>query len=178
MHPHYSLTCTLTLLALWVTVMPIAHADTVTIQPRLRDQSAKLTWPADFGWRRTRRSARPAPVTALQAMTIYFATNQFAVPAPLLSALRTLGQQLQTQPTLTFTVHGHTDHVGSTTYNQGLSEQRAGAVAEQIRASGARTSQLVIKGFGEQQPVDDNGSAAGRARNRRCEVRLRVVDTE
>lgn len=173
MHHRHSLICTLTLLALWVTVIPSAQADTVTIQPRLRDRSAKWTWPSDFGWRRTRRSARRAPITAPQAMTIYFATDQFAVPAPLLPALRALGQQLQAQPTQALIVEGHADHVGSTKYNQGLSERRADAVAEQLRASGVRTSQLVINGFGEQQPVDDNGTPAGRARNRRCEVRPR-----
>lgn len=68
-------------------------------------------------------------------------------------------------------IAGHTDSQGSETYNQGLSERRAQAVADYLVAHGANAGNISVKGYGESQPVADNGSKAGRAANRRVELR-------
>jgi OOP family OmpA-OmpF porin len=68
-------------------------------------------------------------------------------------------------------IAGHTDSQGAADYNQGLSERRAQTVADFLVAHGANASNLAVKGYGESQPVADNGSKEGRAANRRVELR-------
>lgn len=68
-------------------------------------------------------------------------------------------------------IAGHTDSVGSAEYNMGLSQQRAQAVADYLIANGANSSNITVKGYGESQPVADNATEAGRAANRRVELR-------
>ncbi|WP_457980600.1 OmpA family protein [Ectopseudomonas composti] len=67
-------------------------------------------------------------------------------------------------------VVGHTDSVGSDTYNQALSERRARSVADFLIAQGVSAGKLSTEGRGESQPVADNASEAGRAENRRVEL--------
>ena len=68
-------------------------------------------------------------------------------------------------------VAGHTDSQGSAEYNLGLSERRAQAVADYLIANGANASNISVKGYGESNPVADNGTKEGRAANRRVELR-------
>ena len=67
---------------------------------------------------------------------------------------------------------GHTDSKGSKAYNQKLSERRAQAVADFLRTFGVKNS-MSVKGMGETQPVADNATDAGRAQNRRVEIRTK-----
>jgi outer membrane protein OmpA-like peptidoglycan-associated protein len=69
-------------------------------------------------------------------------------------------------------VLGHTDSVGSDAYNQTLSEQRAGTVADYLSMKGVQRARLATKGYGESQPRDSNTTEEGRAANRRVEIRL------
>jgi outer membrane protein OmpA-like peptidoglycan-associated protein len=71
---------------------------------------------------------------------------------------------------LRVSVEGHTDSVGTDTYNQRLSERRAQAVADHMIDRGIAAGRLEVRGFGETRPVADNTTAAGRARNRRVEI--------
>ncbi len=87
---------------------------------------------------------------------------------------RTLDQAaaiLLANPGLRAQVAGHTDDVGEASYNLWLSQRRANAVRTYLIARGVAGERLTAQGFGETQPVADNGSAAGRARNRRVELR-------
>ncbi len=68
-------------------------------------------------------------------------------------------------------VIGHTDSTGSDAYNQRLSERRAAAVADYLRNSGA-SIRFISSGRGESQPIADNETEAGRARNRRVELNV------
>jgi OmpA-OmpF porin, OOP family len=68
-------------------------------------------------------------------------------------------------------VEGHTDSVGSETYNQGLSERRAEGVQSHLVARGVSASRLTAIGFGESQPVASNDTEEGRALNRRVELK-------
>ena len=66
-------------------------------------------------------------------------------------------------------VQGHTDSKGSETYNQTLSEQRAGTVSGYLSGQGITYNRLTIKGFGENVPKYSNDTAEGRTQNRRVE---------
>ena len=68
-------------------------------------------------------------------------------------------------------IAGHTDSQGNDAYNMGLSERRAKAVEDYLIAHGAKDANMTVKGYGETQPVADNGTDAGRAANRRVELR-------
>ena len=70
----------------------------------------------------------------------------------------------------TMAVEGHTDSVGSVTYNKQLSERRADSVARELSSNGMSGSNMRVTGFGEGNPIATNNTDAGRARNRRVEV--------
>jgi len=70
-------------------------------------------------------------------------------------------------------VEGHTDSVGSDTYNQGLSQRRAESVRNYLVTRGVSPGRLQAKGFGESRPIADNSTDDGRALNRRVELNPR-----
>ncbi|GAB1384709.1 OmpA family protein [Burkholderiales bacterium] len=67
---------------------------------------------------------------------------------------------------------GHTDSVGSDAYNQKLSVRRAEAVKAYLISKGIERNRIYTEGKGEKQPVADNRTAEGRAKNRRVEVEV------
>lgn len=69
-------------------------------------------------------------------------------------------------------VIGHTDSQGSDAYNQKLSESRAASVADYLVSKGIPSGMLKSSGKGESQPIADNGTAGGRAQNRRVEMQI------
>jgi OOP family OmpA-OmpF porin len=68
-------------------------------------------------------------------------------------------------------IAGHTDSVGAESYNQGLSERRANSVRDYLVSNGIDAGRLTTKGYGESEPVADNATKEGRAKNRRVEMR-------
>jgi OOP family OmpA-OmpF porin len=67
---------------------------------------------------------------------------------------------------------GHTDSVGSDTYNQKLSVRRSEAVKSYLVSKGIEKNRVYTEGKGEKQPVADNKTAEGRAKNRRVEIEV------
>jgi outer membrane protein OmpA-like peptidoglycan-associated protein len=67
---------------------------------------------------------------------------------------------------------GHTDNTGSDSVNDRLSLDRAESVKDYLVARGVRANTVQVAGHGEREPVADNGSEAGRAKNRRVEIFL------
>jgi outer membrane protein OmpA-like peptidoglycan-associated protein len=67
-------------------------------------------------------------------------------------------------------IEGHTDSVGSETYNQSLSERRAESVRGFLTQNGVDAGRTAVRGFGETRPVSSNETDAGRQQNRRVEV--------
>jgi OOP family OmpA-OmpF porin len=67
---------------------------------------------------------------------------------------------------------GHTDSVGTDEYNQKLSVRRAEAVKAYLQSKGVESNRVYTEGKGEKQPVADNKTAAGRAKNRRVEIEV------
>jgi len=67
---------------------------------------------------------------------------------------------------------GHTDSVGSDSYNQKLSVRRSEAVKAYLVSKGIEKNRVYTEGKGEKQPVADNKTAEGRAKNRRVEIEV------
>ena len=67
---------------------------------------------------------------------------------------------------------GHTDSVGADAYNQKLSVKRADAIKAYLTSKGIEKNRVYTEGKGEKQPVADNKTAEGRAKNRRVEIEV------
>lgn len=120
----------------------------------------------------------PAPVSEKVsfASEALFDFDQSALKPQGKAALDQLLGQLTDMDLEVIVTVGHTDAVGPDTYNQKLSQRRAEAVKAYLVAQGVETSRVYTEGKGETQPVADNTSAAGRAKNRR--VTVEVVGTK
>jgi outer membrane protein OmpA-like peptidoglycan-associated protein len=90
--------------------------------------------------------------------------------------LRNLASSLDKYPNTDLLIVGHTDSVGTSTYNQDLSERRARATALYLASVGVDASRLRTVGRGETEPVAPNASDAGRQQNRRVEVAIYASD--
>ncbi|PLX24748.1 MAG: hypothetical protein C0600_12735 [Ignavibacteria bacterium] len=88
------------------------------------------------------------------------------------NTLRAAVQTLRDNPTARVEIGGHTDDRGSASSNQELSQLRAESVKLFIVSEGIDVSRLEVRGYGEEMPRSSNGSARGRARNRRIEFKV------
>jgi len=106
-------------------------------------------------------------------VTVNFHFDSYALTPEATAQLDQLASQLRGRSDYILEIEGFADYVGSVAYNNQLTEKRAEAVrrylAEQYSIPVFRTHDL---GFGKSRPVADNASRAGRAQNRRVEVRL------
>jgi len=98
---------------------------------------------------------------------ILFATNSYALPANGLVELQQLIQILQDNPTLKVEISGHTDNTGNAKDNITLSANRAKAIVDYLTEKGIESTRLSYKGYGDTQPIADNTTESGRAKNRR-----------
>jgi outer membrane protein OmpA-like peptidoglycan-associated protein len=101
---------------------------------------------------------------------ILFDLNKATLKPGAEANIRRIAAVLKQYPEHQIAVEGHTDSLGTDAYNQRLSEQRAEAVRTALIAGGVDSGKISARGFGESQPVADNGNAAGRQQNRRVEV--------
>jgi len=88
------------------------------------------------------------------------------------STLNQVAQTLASYNQTYIDVLGHTDATGSDAYNQALSERRAQSVANYLSARGVAAARIGIRGYGESQPIASNDTGAGRAENRRVEIKV------
>lgn len=79
---------------------------------------------------------------------------------------------LKRHPDVRVEVAGHTDYNNTDAFNQRLSERRAKAVMDYLVSEGVPAARLTAKGYGESQPIADNTTEAGQAKNRRVELRV------
>ena len=86
--------------------------------------------------------------------------------------LSTLAASLDQYPGTDLLIVGHTDDVGSDTYNQDLSERRARAAANYLASQGVARTRIRTLGLGEAEPVASNTTESGRDQNRRVEVAI------
>jgi outer membrane protein OmpA-like peptidoglycan-associated protein len=101
---------------------------------------------------------------------ILFQTNQAALQTQARQNIQKIADVLKKYPDTDIIVAGHTDSDGTEEYNQKLSERRAQAVTDYLKGLGVSGTRLKTVGYGETQPVADNGTAEGKAANRRVEI--------
>jgi len=106
------------------------------------------------------------------AKTILFNSGKSTFKQETFAVLQAITSILKQYPDSKFSIEGHTDSDGSDALNQKLSEDRAGAVKNYLIENGVDASRLSSTGYGESQPIDTNKTAAGKANNRRVEVKL------
>ncbi|WP_337157744.1 OmpA family protein [Pseudomonas putida] len=114
----------------------------------------------------------PEVITLDDQGQVLFAFDSAQLTVEAQQRLRSLLPQLSDPRVASIKVIGFTDSVGADAYNQGLSEQRASSVAEFLIGEGLAADKVTSQGRGESEPVADNDTEEGRARNRRVELHL------
>ncbi len=107
---------------------------------------------------------------------VYFETNKFDISSNSKLALDKLQKIFAEYPETNILVEGHTDDVGTDSYNLTLSEKRAAAVSNYLRQAGVSSSRIITKYYGESQPKVANDSDANRAMNRRVQFVITAND--
>ena len=103
---------------------------------------------------------------------ITFAYDSSAVQPQFQRTLDQVAQTLAEYKETYIDVYGHTDATGSDAYNQALSERRAIAVADYLAGRGVQAARIATRGYGKTQPIASNDTDAGRAANRRVEIKI------
>ncbi len=101
---------------------------------------------------------------------VLFDTGKYTLKPDAKIALAKVAGILQAYPGLKLQIEGYTDSVGGDDYNQKLSENRAGSVRDFLVSQGVPMANTSATGYGKNNPVADNGTAAGKAKNRRVQL--------
>jgi len=103
---------------------------------------------------------------------IFFEFNSDEITPDSYSLIDKIGKVLEKHPAWVIEVAGHTDSIGTESYNKKLSERRAKAVKNYLVANFTIVPEnLSAQGYGESMPIADNGTSEGRAQNRRVEFK-------
>ncbi len=103
---------------------------------------------------------------------VTFATDSSDLRPAFFDVLNSVGTVLTEFDQTVVEVAGHTDSSGSESYNQSLSERRAGTVAQYLQTQGIVGQRLLTVGIGELRPIADNSSDSGKQANRRVEITM------
>ena len=103
---------------------------------------------------------------------VTFPVNSADISPAMREVLDRVAQSMIRYPNSLVDVMGHTDSTGSDTYNLDLSRRRAESVANFLSSRGVARARIATVGYGEQYPIADNTTEAGRAQNRRGEIRI------
>jgi outer membrane protein OmpA-like peptidoglycan-associated protein len=112
------------------------------------------------------RAATPSPVNVF----LRFDTASSKLTPQSQAKLDPIANELKANPNAKATISGYTDNVGNANQNLQLSQQRANSVMAELTHKGVAANQLTAQGYGEQNPIANNSSDAGRSMNRRVSV--------
>ncbi len=111
-------------------------------------------------------------VTFDESSGVYFDTEKYNINSASQTTLNKLIGVFKEYPDTNILVVGHTDSQGAEDYNMTLSKNRAYAVTNYLSQNGISQGRLTTNWFGETQPMHDNSTAEGRAKNRRVNIAI------
>ncbi len=154
----------------WTPATAAAGCDGAIVPPKAAPAPAPAAKPAA-------PAAKPAPAPAAATKVTYAADAFFDFDKSVLKAegkakLDDLVGKVKGISLEVIIAVGHTDSVGTDAYNQKLSVRRAEAVKAYLVSKGIEKNRVYTEGKGEKQPVADNKTSAGRAKNRRVEIEV------
>ena len=103
---------------------------------------------------------------------ILFNTGKATLKPSSFEELDKFAKLLIKNPKVCIEVSGHTDNVGAASYNKKLSKNRALTVKNYLVNHGVEEERISYEGYGMEQPIESNATAAGRAKNRRVEIQV------
>jgi len=118
------------------------------------------------------RDPATGAINLIMPGNITFPTAQASIRADFYPVLDAVADVLKEYKNTTISVTGHTDNVGADAYNLKLSQDRANSVASYLVNRGVASGRVSAAGYGKASPIASNSSEAGRAQNRRVEVRI------
>ncbi len=98
---------------------------------------------------------------------VFFETDRSDISSDSYLELDRLIDFLLDFPSIRIEISGHTDNIGSKSYNKLLSQRRADSVVKYILSKGINKSRIIAKGYGQEKPIEDNNTIDGRSKNRR-----------
>ncbi len=120
----------------------------------------------------------PAPVQSKKEQKSYTLSSDYlfdfdkaVIKKEYYPFLDEIAAELTSDPSLKIIIEGHTCNMGSSKYNQGLSERRAKAVLVYLTKKNVDASRMTAIGYGEEKPAFSNDTKEGKAKNRRVEVK-------
>ena len=148
-------------------------ADARGREASLARQEAELASAQAQSLQQQMAALRPVASARGQVLTlgdVFFSSGQSDLKSEARGNLKPVLDFINRYPGKPVTTEGHTDDRGADDANRALSERRAASVRDALVALGADASRFKVAGLGETQPLADNASTEGRARNRRVEV--------
>ncbi len=139
-------------------------------QQQAADQTAKIRQQLKDQLNSVLNTQETARGLIVNLSDVLFDTGKYTLKPDAKVKLAKVSGILQAYPNLKLQVEGYTDNVGSAPYNQKLSENRAQATGDFLVAQGVPLANVTATGFGLNNPVADNSTAAGRAQNRRVQL--------
>lgn len=106
------------------------------------------------------------------AQNIFFETGSSKLMQKSFKSLEEVADIMKSNPSYKVSIEGHTDNTGGDELNQKLSESRAASVKEYLMTHGVDDAKITSSGYGPSKPIADNKTAAGRAKNRRVEMKM------
>ncbi len=103
---------------------------------------------------------------------ITFRTDSSDINSSFYATLNSVAKVLKKYKDSTVLVSGHTDSTGSADYNLNLSKMRAASVASYLTGQGVAANRFEVLGLGSSNPIASNDTTAGRAENRRVEIKI------
>lgn len=115
---------------------------------------------------------KPEKVEQKVLKNVFFASGKAEIARESYPSLNEVAAEMMADKSMKIEVCGYTDNVGSDAVNLKISKKRAEAVVEYLIAAGISKDRLNAKGLGEADPIADNATKEGRAKNRRIEIKI------
>jgi len=106
---------------------------------------------------------------------VTFDVNRAEINADFYEVLKSVALVVKEYDKTLVDVAGHTDSTGTVQHNMDLSQRRADSVGRYLQSQGIDSRRIYAQGYGPHYPVADNGTAEGRAQNRRVELALKPI---